>query len=69
MDKNTSSEISTPWVFVPKPTTGVETSRILKKKHHDILLNQVKNLEQKLKEQKRVNEKKRAKVLKERQYL
>lgn len=69
MEKNTNTELSTPWVFVPNPTSGVETSRILKKKHHDILLNQVKALEQKLKEQRRINEKKRAKVLQERQYL
>ena len=58
-----------PWVFVPKAISGYDTSRVLKKKQHDVLIAQVKALEHKLKEQRRINEKKQAQVLQERQYL
>jgi hypothetical protein len=44
-------------VFVASPGKGADTSRSLKKKHHEMLVDQIKLLEQKIKEKKRSNEK------------
>lgn len=69
LNSNVASGQQSPWVFVPKPSSGSDTSRVLKVKHHDELLAHVKVLEAKLKEQKRINEKKQQEVMQAKNYL
>ena len=51
------------WIHVNSPSKGAETSRILKKKHHEKQLEAIRQLERKIKEKKRANEKLAQKVL------
>lgn len=50
------------WIYVPNPSQGADTSRVLKKKHHVMQLEEIRQLEQKIKEKKRNNEKLAQKV-------
>ena len=50
------------WIYVPNPSVGSDTSRVLKKKHHVMQLDQIRLLEQRIKEKKRNNEKLAQKV-------
>lgn len=53
---NLSSANKSSFVYIKPHPLGQDTSRTVKKKHHERMLDQVKKLELMIKEQRRINE-------------
>ena len=50
MTAPTTQKSNQDWVYMTKYSLGSDTSRVLKKKHHEQAIDQVKKLEQMIKE-------------------
>ena len=56
-EASATSPLGKRFVYVPPTGAGADTSRVLKRKHHDTLVEQVKQLEARVKAKRRYNEK------------